>query len=338
MIYLPLPVVVSLILCFVLVRGIMTGVARPLLILLALCAGQATLASINLITDNAVLRFAQIATASLIAAMTWVAYVTTTQRGFDRNWDCAHLMAGPLLVSAIGMLDAKVLDGFLTIWFAGHGIAILLSIAKGSDALPNVPLESAESARKLWIGTAIALLITAAVDLFIIVCVIAGFADWVPWIVTISSACVLLCLAVLGLAQPHTHAAETAPASHAAKPADEEATALFTRATALLETEKLYLDPDLNLTRLAHRLHVPVKKLSAAINQTTGESVSRLINGYRIKTVCADILDNETAITQAMFTAGFSTKSNFNTEFRRVTGQAPRQWLQNAKNGAAMQH
>lgn len=336
MIYIPLPVVVSLILCFVLVRGVMTGVARPLLVLLALCACQATLASMNLITTDQTLRFAQITMASLIACITWVAYATTTQRGFDRTWDTLHLIAGPVCVAVIGMLDAKALDGFLTVWFAGHGIAILLSISKGSDALPNVPLGTAEGARKLWIGSAIALLITAAVDLLIIVCVIAGFADWVPWIVTISSAGVLLCLAVLGLAQPATQTVAPAP-TPTDKPIDEEASTLFARATALLEAEKLYLDPDLNLTRLAHRLHVPVKKLSAAINQCTGESVSRLINGYRIKTVCTDISENDASITQAMFAAGFSTKSNFNTEFKRVTGQSPRQWLQGTQNNAAMQ-
>jgi AraC-like DNA-binding protein len=337
MIYLPLPVVVSLILCFILIRGFVTGVARPLLILLGLCAVQAALASFNLMNDAPFFRFAQITIASLIAAATWIAYVTTTQRAFDRRWDVGHLIAGPACVAAIGAFDVKVLDGFLTLWFAGHGIAILISIAKGPDALPNVPLETAESARKLWIGSATALLITAAVDLIIIICVIAGFMHWVPWIVTISSTGVLLCLAVLGLAQPQTTTVTTEdPAPQTT--IIEDAAPLFKRATDLLEREKLYLDPDLNLTRLAHRLHVPVKKLSAAINQCTGESVSRLINGYRIRSVCHEILVADTSITRAMFAAGFSTKSNFNTEFRRVTGQAPREWLAQTKNNAALQH
>lgn len=269
MISLPLPVFVSLILCFKLLRGIATGVARPLLVLLGLCAVQAGLASFNLIRDLPAVRFAQITTASLIAAATWIAYVTTTQRAFSMVRDGVHLIAGPVAVAMIGVIDVKILDGFLTLWFASHGVAIILSVMKGADALPNVPLETAEGAGKLWLGSAVA---------------------------------------------------------------------LFTRTTELLEREKLYLDPDLNLTRIARRLNVPVKKLSAAINQSTGESVSRLINGYRIKCVCAALLSGDASITQAMFAAGFSTKSNFNAEFRRVTGLAPRDWLTNTTTNAALQH
>ena len=33
-----------------------------------------------------------------------------------------------------------------------------------------------------------------------------------------------------------------------------------------------------------------------------------------------------------MFDVGFSTKSNFNREFRRVTGMSPRQWRSGSKS------
>ena len=42
------------------------------------------------------------------------------------------------------------------------------------------------------------------------------------------------------------------------------------RLDTVLEARKLYLDPDLTLSRLARVLQVPVKQLSAAINQSTG--------------------------------------------------------------------
>ena len=336
MISLPLPVFVGLLLGFILVRGIATGVARPLLVLLGLCAVQAALASFNLLYDAPAIRSLQITTASLIAAMAWVAYVTTTRRAFQFMPDGLHLIAGPLGATFIGIVDVKVLDGFLTLWFAAHGIAMLMSILRGTDALPQVPLESVESARKLWIGSALALLATGIVDFVIIICVVAGFVEWVPWIVTSSSAAVLLCLAVLGLAQPQSGRPEVRQIPDLPQAIDEEAIVLFARAEVLLKEQKLYLDPDLNLTRLARRLHVPVKKLSAAINQSTGESVSRLINGYRIKTVCDALVDDDVSVTQAMFAAGFSTKSNFNTEFRRVTGKAPREWLATAASDAAL--
>ena len=326
MISLPLPVFVSFVLCFVLLRGLRNGVAKPVLALLAICALQAAIASFNILYDVLLVRIVQIIVASLIGPVTWIAYLATTRRAFDLKRDVVHLGAGPLIIMVLGMIDPLLWDGFLTLWFAGHGILLWLSVRSGADTLPNVPFETAESARSLWIGAALVLLATGLVDVVIILCVVAGLDDWVPWIVTSSSAVILLCLAAIGLAQPHTATIEEAPATDP-KPIDEEMRVLFGRAAALLESEKLYLDPDLNLTRLARRLHVPVKKLSGAINQSTGENVSRLINGYRIEAVCTVLRAGNTSITQAMFAAGFSTKSNFNTEFTRVKGQSPREWL-----------
>lgn len=336
MISLPLPVFVSFVLCFILVRGLRTGVAKPILTLLGLCALQAAIASFNILFDVPLVRIAQILLASMIGPVTWVAYLTTTHRAFDPKRDAIHLGAGPLIVLALGTIDPLLWDGFLTLWFAGHGIMLWLSVRSGSDTLPNVPFEAAEGARRLWIGAAVVLLVTALVDLVIILSVISGFSDWVPWIVTSSSAVILLCLAAIGLAQPQTAQIEQTPTIEP-KPIDEETSALFDRATALLEAEKLYLDPDLNLTRLARRLHVPVKKLSTAINQSTGENVSRLINGYRINAVCAALRDGNMSITQAMFAAGFSTKSNFNTEFSRVMQQSPRDWLAKSRSDTTSQ-
>ena len=97
------------------------------------------------------------------------------------------------------------------------------------------------------------------------------------------------------------------------------------RLDALLESRRLYLDPELTLTRLARALHVPVKRLSAAINRSTGGNVSRHVNAYRIREVCRG-LEGGAGVTDAMLASGFNTKSNFNREFRRVTGRTPSDW------------
>ena len=44
---------------------------------------------------------------------------------------------------------------------------------------------------------------------------------------------------------------------------------LMQRLDALVDKEQLYRDADLTLARLAHRLSVPAKHLSAAINRTS---------------------------------------------------------------------
>nr|WP_283776296.1 helix-turn-helix domain-containing protein [Stappia sp. WLB 29] len=94
------------------------------------------------------------------------------------------------------------------------------------------------------------------------------------------------------------------------------------RLDALLDQGGACLDPDLTLARLARRLHVPVKQLSVAINRTQGENVSRHVNGYRIRHACKLLVEGH-GVTAAMLASGFNTKSNFNREFLRVTGETP---------------
>ena len=93
--------------------------------------------------------------------------------------------------------------------------------------------------------------------------------------------------------------------------------------------QKFFLDPDLTLGRMARRLGVPVKRLSAAINRVTGANVSRHVNGLRIERACESLLAGE-AVTTAMLSSGFNTRSNFNREFRRVTGKSPSDWREAA--------
>ncbi|MCB1756327.1 MAG: helix-turn-helix transcriptional regulator, partial [Gammaproteobacteria bacterium] len=95
----------------------------------------------------------------------------------------------------------------------------------------------------------------------------------------------------------------------------------------LIVSQKLYLDPDLTLSRIARRLGYPAKQVSTAINRTTGENVSRYVNKYRVEHAC-QVLDRGESVTSAMLASGFNTKSNFNREFLRITGITPSQWMQ----------
>ncbi|MXQ07852.1 helix-turn-helix domain-containing protein [Alphaproteobacteria bacterium GH1-50] len=100
-----------------------------------------------------------------------------------------------------------------------------------------------------------------------------------------------------------------------------------------MERERPYLDPNLALERLARQVRVPAKALSVTINRATGENVSRYVKAARIAHAQALLLAGET-VTEAMLSAGFNTKSNFNREFLRVTGASPSDWLHEARRGA----
>ncbi|WP_084649601.1 helix-turn-helix domain-containing protein [Planktotalea frisia] len=63
------------------------------------------------------------------------------------------------------------------------------------------------------------------------------------------------------------------------------------------------------------------------MNRATGENVSRYINARRIVAACR-ALDQGESVIEAMLSAGFNTKSNFNREFLRITGKTPREYRQ----------
>lgn len=95
-----------------------------------------------------------------------------------------------------------------------------------------------------------------------------------------------------------------------------------------LVKEKFFLDPDLNLNRIARRLALPARDVSRAINLATGNNVSQYVNALRVEEACRLIKENRMNITESIYASGFNTKSNFNREFVRVTGKTPSEWRQ----------
>ncbi len=71
---------------------------------------------------------------------------------------------------------------------------------------------------------------------------------------------------------------------------------------------------------------MPARDVSSVINRATGLNVSQFVNNRRIGEACRLLEETDKPLTTVMFDCGFSTKSNFNREFRRVTGTSPSQW------------
>lgn len=101
---------------------------------------------------------------------------------------------------------------------------------------------------------------------------------------------------------------------------------LVQKLSAMIVAKELFRDPDLTLSRLSKRLAFPARDLSQTVNRNTGLNMSQFINNMRISAVCDELASTDVSVTTAMLDAGFYTKSNFNREFRRVTGQTPTQW------------
>ena len=58
----------------------------------------------------------------------------------------------------------------------------------------------------------------------------------------------------------------------------EETAQIMTRFDVLMREQQVFKDPDLSLNRLARKLGIPARKISAAVNQTHKQNISKVIN------------------------------------------------------------
>jgi len=93
-----------------------------------------------------------------------------------------------------------------------------------------------------------------------------------------------------------------------------------------LVEDGLYADSELNLQRFARKAGIPARTISRTVNAQTGQNISQWVNNARINAVCRLLENAHLSISEAMFEAGFTTKSNFNREFRRIKGSSPSEW------------
>lgn len=92
----------------------------------------------------------------------------------------------------------------------------------------------------------------------------------------------------------------------------------------LLETDKIYRDPELTLTDLSRELEISRNQLSHVINSEFNMNFFSLINSYRIAEIKELILQQaETPLLNLAMDAGFNSKATFNSVFKKMTGTTP---------------
>ena len=109
---------------------------------------------------------------------------------------------------------------------------------------------------------------------------------------------------------------------------------MLAQLTDLVQAQGLYKDPDLSLIKLARRMGVPARELSAMVNRQCGKNIAQWINGFRIAAECELLASGDAPVTTVMLDCGFFTKSNFNREFRRHTGLSPSAYRQQLRSWA----
>ncbi|QKZ15571.1 helix-turn-helix domain-containing protein [Spirosoma sp. KUDC1026] len=99
-----------------------------------------------------------------------------------------------------------------------------------------------------------------------------------------------------------------------------------------MQEDRLYLDAELTVERVGKHLGIAPKLISAVLNQHLGKSFNAFINEYRVAALQAKLLDpahQTSTILGLAYDCGFNSQATFQRAFRGVTGQTPKQYLQN---------
>jgi AraC-like DNA-binding protein len=324
----PVPIFIAVVLAGFFVIRLVRGETHPtLLALIAVCAVQSAIIALVQHYGVAVLRPVQPILALVIPAVGWAAFDQAAGSGVRHwAWHWAWHAAGPVAGVICLVVQPMLLDLLIPLSFLVYGAAMLVRLAGGEDSLPHSLLDNGARSLGAWRVLALALIASALCDVLLAYAHAQGAAQVLAWVPSLVSSLSLLALGAITL----TPAIETRreEESEAVPDPEDQARdqAILARLDGYVAAQKPYLDPDLTLARLARKLVLPAKQLSAAINRGKGENVSRYINRLRIEEACR-LLTQGASVTVAMLEAGFNTKSNFNREFLRVTGQSPTQWL-----------
>ena len=104
--------------------------------------------------------------------------------------------------------------------------------------------------------------------------------------------------------------------------------------------DKVYLESELTMPKLAKLVKCSVNHLSQAVNSGFGMSFFDFLNSYRIeeaKAMLSQSKPQSQAILDISFAVGFNSNSAFYAAFKKATGQTPAQYrrVYLAENGQA---
>ncbi|MFS8116085.1 AraC family transcriptional regulator [Rhizobium jaguaris] len=334
----PLPFVVSLVLCLILVRMIRQEERKlglfPLLV--ATLAIQAVLLGLNWNIGWYPARLIQPIVAALLPALSFTAFGQLRRNNVAKFSDLwLHLIPASLVAALVAFWRGPI-DLVLFAICLGYGLALLRVARQGPSALAAVRINDEWTAHKALVAVAVLLVVTAFIDATISLDLSLGEGQQARTLLIVAN---VLWLAVAGYAatiaydaRPDTESnaieanfafPSTEPLSRVSSSGTEEDTAIVSRIDGLMREQHLYRDPDLTLERLARRAGIPARQISGALNRIYGRNVSQIVNEYRVSDAKRRLVTTRDPVTIIMLESGFGTKSNFNREFLRVTSMTP---------------
>ncbi|MCA0237484.1 MAG: helix-turn-helix domain-containing protein [Bacteroidetes bacterium] len=99
-----------------------------------------------------------------------------------------------------------------------------------------------------------------------------------------------------------------------------------------METEKPYLNPELNLPLLASLMGLTIHEMSELINTGFSENFAQFVNRYRVEESRRLLLSEKHLHLNMIgiaFEAGFNSKTAFNMAFKKIVGYSPTEFREN---------
>ncbi len=148
------------------------------------------------------------------------------------------------------------------------------------------------------------------------------------WVIYLTVAIWMTVMGYLALLQQNIK-----PLKKIAVPAhveDERFPEVDTKLKRLMEHENLYLDATLNIGQLAKKSGYPEYLVSLVINRKYQQSFREYINYYRIHAAEKKLKDpdDNASILDIAYDCGFTSKSTFNSAFKKTNQQTPSQFRQ----------
>lgn len=333
MVFVPLPFVVALLLLMNLMTLLRTlnwrRISPSFLALLGITALQAVLLGLRWGYGITELRYIIPVTAAAIPPLVLTSFYGLTDDERIYRIPAWVGFVYPLLIIILFFIRPQLLDAALIIIFIGHAAALMNLYRQGPDRLNESRLNESAPVQRALLIAAVSLGMCALFDLSVLLNFEWNKGEHIAFIISAGN---LLSLLLTGLTATVVARAKTdIPLSGSKEkvslPAPElsQYESVMSRVDSLLINEKLYLDSDLTLSRLARRACVPSRQISVAINRIQNKNVSQYVNEFRISEACRR-LECGSSVTEAMYSSGFQTKSNFNREFRKITGLSPSEW------------
>lgn len=103
----------------------------------------------------------------------------------------------------------------------------------------------------------------------------------------------------------------------------------------LMEEDKVYLNPELNLSDLAEQANMSRAQLSEIINSGFNKNFNDFVNMYRVDAFKSMIRENrhqQLSLLGIAQECGFNSKATFNRVFKKLTTHSPTEYLKSTTN------